>query len=219
MSRLRRLLAALGLLALGAGGRAFAGSTAAIDVDVTISASLSVEVDGVASSTYTAVWDASVPNQKLASVSSATVVNDSGGLTERWSLSTLPQTGNTTGGADSWSLAASTRSVGADQVGVQAVFGSSRTAAGGCPLPAASDWDQSYAPPLTASPVGYTSSVFADAALNDHGTPAPDLTVGAADGRMHAGSRRALCWRLVMPASTSTTQTQNVQITITAGLP
>jgi hypothetical protein len=121
------------------------------------------------------------------------------------------------GSAGSWSLSASSTSVGADSFAVQAVFGSSNTAAGGCPAIGSGDWNQAASPLLTAAPVTYTSAVFADASLtNGGGTPNPDV---AGNGRMFANNKRALCWRIVTPSSTSTTDTQNVQVVVTAQVP
>lgn len=216
----RRILAALvpALLLAGA-GRALAASSAAVHIDVAIIAALSVEIDGGASSTQAVSWNAATPNAALVSPATATVRNDTGGLTTKWALSAAPVSINLGGGPDNWTLAASTSAVGADAFALQAVLGSSGTAVSGCPAAAAADWNESYAPPLTASPVNYTSTTFADPNLNSGGTPNPDITAGAADGRMFAGSRRALCWRLITPASTSATQTQSVQIVVTAVAP
>ena len=47
----------------------------------------------------------------------------------------------------------------------------------------------------------------------------PDVIAGGADGRMFAGSQRALCWRIVTPTTTSTSNTQNIQVVITAQNP
>lgn len=216
----RRLLAGAALaLALGQGRNALAASSATINLDVTILATLSVSVNALASSTETSInWDTGNPNQRIGAASTVTVRNDSGGLTERWALSTNPGSLNVGGGSDVWSLDTSTDTLpGADQYTVQAVFGSSNTLA--CPAGAASDWDQGYAKPLTTGPQVYGSTgdnLFADPNLNNAGTPDPD--VPALD-RVWAGSQRALCWRLIMPASTSVVETQNIQITVTALLP
>ncbi len=104
--------------------------------------------------------------------------------------------------------------VGADQFGVQAVFGSSNTAVGGCASVTGTTWnDGTVAPPLTTSAVTYTSTVFGSTQLtNLGGTQNPDQ----ASGNMFAGNKRALCYRAIMPASTSVTATQNVQVTVTA---
>ena len=51
------------------------------------------------------------------------------------------------------------------------------------------------------------------------GTSKPDTASGPHDGRVLAGSKRALCWRVVAPSATSTFDTQNIQIVITALTP
>jgi hypothetical protein len=218
-----RRLALVAALALLGQGRAAAASSATISIDVEIQANLSVSVDYAQSSTYAVAWNTIAGNVKLVSQTTATVTNDSGGLTEKWALSTnaqtLPQTGT-----DAWSIAASSDSVGADQFAVQAVFGSSATAAGACPAGASADWDESFAPPLTTSPVSYTAQTFADSSLNAGGGGGlllynPDQTAGGSNGRMHNGAKRALCWRVITPSSTSTANTQNIQIIVTAVLP
>ena len=211
--------------ALGAlGVEASAATTAVLNIDVQVTSNLSVNVNGFASSTDTLVsWNTASPNAKLVSPSSSTVTNDSGAQTEKWALSTNA-TSIDQGSGGAWTLAASTQSVGADAFGLQAVFGSSRTATGGCPNGTASDWDQSYALPLTASPQTYTSALFADANLNQDGDVThllynPDTASGGGNGRMLASSKRALCWRIVTPQSTSSVDTQNVQVIVTAQNP
>jgi hypothetical protein len=202
-------------------GTAKAANPAYLNIDVAILANLSVAVNGAASSTHTVTWNTATPNAHLVSAASATVTNDSGGQTEKFALSTNGNSINTLGNADVWTLDTTTATLpGADQVAVQAVFGSSNTAAAGCPIAASSDWDQSFAPPLTTSPVTYTSAVFADTSLSaGGGTPNPDVTAGGANGRMFAGSFRALCWRVITPQSTATVDTQNVQVIVTAQNP
>ncbi len=191
-------------------------SSATLDIEVIITANLSVEIDGLPTSTAPVHWDAANPNQALASVSSATLRNNSGAVTEAWSLSTDANTENvSTPGGSSWTIAGSTISVGPDQAAVQAVIGSSNTAAGGCPAAAATDWNASYAPPLTPALQEYSSALFADPNLNANGTPDPDN----AANQIYAGHARALCWRAIMPNSTSTTDTQVIPVIVTAALP
>ena len=198
-----------------------AGTTAYLNIDVTITANLSVNVDAASSSTQAATWDVSVANDKFpqGTSSSATVTNDSGAQTEKWALSTNAQSIDTTGGAETWGLSASSSVVSIDSFSVQAVFGSSQTLAGGCPLGSAANWNNDVAPVLTTSPVTYTSTKFADPLLNNAGTPNPDVTAGGANGRMHATSKRALCWRVITPLSTSTVHKQNIQVIVTAQNP
>src|SRR5438270_8952014 len=144
--------AALLLLILGAAAPSFAGNEAHLDLDVTIAGSLSVSVSAANSSTQTLAWNSSNANEELVAAASATVTNDSGGLTERWALSTNAQSINTAGNAPSWTLVTSTSPAlpGADQFALQAVFGSSNTAAGACPGVGAADWNDGSAKPLTA---------------------------------------------------------------------
>ena len=216
------LLGVLALLALlGQEGRALAASSATIEIEVDIQADLSVNVDNAASSTDTINWNASNPNQAFASASTATVTNDSGFLTEKWGLSTLSASIDQ-GTSGSWSLVSTPGSVGADQFAVQAVFGSATTPVGGCPSAASGDWSNTFATPLAAgAPVTYTSTQFADTNLNNGGANSfkPDVSSGPHDGRMNAGSKRALCWRAVMPSSTSTIDKQTIQIIVTALAP
>ena len=215
------LLAATALTWFAADAKA--ANPAHLNIDVAIQANLSVSVNGVQSSTDTSVtWNTALGNAKIAG-SSATVLNDSGGQTEKWALSTNANT-IPVSGTDNWALSTSSDAVGADQFALQAVFGSSMTAAGGCPGNNATDWDEAFAPEITNSPVTYTSSVFADSGLNQDGNGThllynPDVIAGGADGRMFAGSQRALCWRIVTPQTTATAVTQNIQLIITAQNP
>src|SRR5207302_1421418 len=111
---------------MGLAGRAGAVNTSSyLNIDVTFNTALSVAVDAANSSTYTVAWTG-VANQELLSPSSATVTNDSGGITERWKLFTNQNSLAASGSA--WSMAASSSAVGADQFALQAVFGSSNTA-------------------------------------------------------------------------------------------
>ena len=223
MNRLRKILIVAAALCFAQGGTAFAISSATINVDVTIIASLSVSVNDANSSTSTAIsWNVALGSTAFTNAaSSVTVTNDSGGLSEKWALSTNPESiDNTGGGVQTWAIATSSTSPGADKFALQAVFGSSNTIAGGCPAAASASWGNgSVAPLLTASPVNYTSTTFAEPTLNNNGTPNPDVASGPNDGRMHAGGKRALCWQVVTPDSTSTTHSQNIQIIVTAVAP
>ena len=206
--------------ALGWAGRVEAANPAYLNINVTITANLSVAVNGSQTSTQTAAWNAATANAKLVSPSSATVSNDSGGQTERWALSTNAGSINTSGNTDNWTLSASSSSVGADAYAVQAVFGSSNTAGGGCPISTSGDWDSSFAPVLTAAAATYTNTRFSDTSLtNGGGTQNPDVTAGGANGRMLANSKRALCWRVISPSSTATSDPQNIQVVISAQNP
>ena len=108
--RLKTWLGAAALLLAGTAAKA--GNTSSyLNIDVTITAALSVAVDAANSSTYTVSWSGT-PNQQIFSPSSATVTNDSGILTERWKLFTNANSINTAGGATTWALSGSTITVG-----------------------------------------------------------------------------------------------------------
>ena len=220
MRRLKRWLAGIAagaMLGIAPCAHAVATSSATLNIDVTIVANLSVKVNTVASSTETSPnWTTSA-QAFFASVTTATVTNDSGAQTEKWALSTLANSIDQ-GVAGSWSLAASLGTVGADSFGVQAVFGSATTPVGGCPAAGAADWGSAFAPILTASPVTYTSTTFADTNLNNGGanTFKPDVFAGAADGRMLAGNKRALCWKVTTPTTTSTLDKQAIMVIVSA---
>ena len=213
MKNTTRLIAAALLIALAA-GRARAANPAQLNINVTITQNLSVAVNSAATSTNTVNWNTGTANAKLVQTTTSTVLNDSGGQTERWQLSTNAQSMQTTG-SDFWTLSVDSSTVGAEQFALQAVFGSSNTVT--CPTGASADWDQATAAEITTTPEFYTSARFADASLNaGGGTPNPDV---AGNGRMNAGSFRALCWRVVTPASTVASATQNIQLTVTAFAP
>ena len=196
--------------------KARAANPAVLILDVTITAAKSVTVNGVYSSTdSTSVTWSGVANASFTALSQSSVtVANNGVVTEGWELSTNPYTIDTSNvSGSSWEVVASTLTLpGPDQVALQAVFGSSNTVAGGCPAVGSSDWNGSYAAPITSSVTQYTSSVYADSNLNHLGTPDPDN----GSNQLYAASKRALCWKLIMPNSTSTQDNQNVQIIVTA---
>ena len=206
------------------GGRAEAavGSPSYLNINVSVTASRSVAVNGYASSTVTAssAWNTSNPNQLLVQGASVTVKNDSN-VVEKWALSTQANSINTQGNAAKWTMKNSTGTAGAglpgsDEYAVQAVFGSSRTYAlgGNCPASGSSDWDATSAQVLDTPLVTYTNTVFADtsAQMTNDGQATPD----GATGNMSPSNQRALCWRIVAPSATSTTDTQNIQVIVTA---
>jgi hypothetical protein len=200
-------------LALCAGSvrAAGVGNPSYLNIDVTIAASLSVSVVGQKTSSQTVTWTG---QPLLAAASTATVKNDTGLLSEKWQLSTTANSLDAATGAAGWSIASSSSSLAADQVALQAVFGSSMTALGGCPATGASVWDDLAAAPVltNALPQTYTDVRYADAALNNDGDYQPDAAIGT----MFAASERALCWRLAMPPSTSLTASQIVPVIVTA---
>ncbi len=186
------------------------GSPSYLNIDVTISASLSVSVTGAKVSSQAVTWTG---QSLLAAASTATVKNDTGLLSEKWQLSTTANAADATNGAAGWTIAGSTTGLAADNVAVQAVFGSSNTALAGCPLTSGTEWNNTaVAPPLTTAPATYTNTLYADAALTTNGSHQPDAAIGT----MFANSQRALCWRLAMPPSTSLTNQQIVPVIVTA---
>ena len=206
------------LAVAGLAGRASAGQTTAyLNIDVTISASKSVSVNTVASSSDTTSVNWTTANQIVVG-GTVTVQNTSGILAEGWYLST-DGTSQTTG-ASGWTVSNSSTSVAAEKYSIQAVFGSSSTTSAHCTN---ATWGSgTIAPLLTTSLVPYTNaSSFADTAanLNLGGSAAPDNT---ATQQMYAYSaatgagERALCWQLVLPASTIATAAQNIQVIVTA---
>lgn len=207
------ILAMTGLAAQTA--QAAATTTAYLNINVTITAALSVKIDAVESSTYNLTWSGT-PNQQFASdtLSSATVTNDTGILSEKWLLATNANSINTVGNPTAWSVSASSTAVGADSFALQAVFGSSNTVGGGCLAPGHATWNDNVAAPLLSTTQQlYTSTRYVGSSLtNAGGSPQPDV----ASGLMYAGSKRAICWRAIMPLSTSTMDKQNLQILITA---
>jgi hypothetical protein len=151
----------------------------------------------------------------------AAVQNTSGILSETWWLSTnATSLDAVAGGGQTWTLGTSTAPLpGADTFALQAVFGSSMTAS--CPIAGASEWDNgATAPLLTSSLAQYTSTAFADAALNTGGSNSykPDDTTGFlmfANGANGSGNR-ALCYRVILPASSAISDEQIVQVIVTA---
>jgi len=223
-TRMTKWLGAALLAVAGLAGTAKAAPTNPADlyILVTVAGNKSVTVNGTQFSTSTTLAWGGVPNQTFASVAGATttVQNNGSILTEGWELSTSATFDQTA--ATPWANAASTTSVGTNQFAVQAVFGSSATAAGGCPAAAAADWNNSaFASALTNAPVQYTTVQYADTGLNTGGgtTWEPDNVVTNQMLPFNAGTgvgQRALCWRVMMPSSVTTVDTQEIVIVVTA---
>lgn len=205
-------LAAAAVLGLAGKAQAVGTDPAVLSIDVTVTASLSVTVNSAGASTE-AVTFSGTPNELLTQASTTTVTNNTGVLSEIWELSTDPQSIDMTASSP-WTLQTSSVTVGQNAYALQAVFGSSNTA--NCPLASATDWNApTPAALLTTTPTQYTSTVFADSTLNNNGSYQPDnLTTG----EMYAGSSRALCWRIVAPASVTTVDEQEIRIIVTAAL-
>ena len=205
-------------------GKANAFLSGNLNIDVTIGGSKSVTVNGTAApaASTSTVFTYSAANQMVVSVGTAAVQNTSGIISEAWFLSTNGTSLDAVnGGGQTWNLVSSTAPAlpGADAFAVQAVFGSSSTAS--CPASGATDWNvTASALPLTATPVQYTSTVFADLSLATGGanTPKPDDTVGFAmfASAANGAGNRALCYRAILPVSTTKTDQQIIQIIVTA---
>ena len=188
--------ALLAAMAMTAARASAATSPSYLNINVTISNNLSVTVDTLQTSSQTVSWSGAAT---LVAAATATVVNDSGYISERWSLSTT---------ASSFDLA--TGAAAADQVALQAVFGPAGVAAGVC---SGAIWSNgTSAPVLSTSQTQYTQTVLADT-LTSAGAYQPDMV---ASNRVSAGTTRALCWKLAMPTSTSITGTQVVPVVVTA---
>ena len=221
----------MAIVALAA-GRAYAlSSTATVNIDVTINASVSVAVmnTGSYASTPTATaWSTTISS--FVSASTATVFNDSGGLSERWALSTNASSidqGLSTG----WTLNSTTNTVdlGQDQFSILAMFVSSATSLGGCPALNALDWTGPSSTTVTtsitnkyggASGSQYYFTRWPDSngySLPDSGTSTYKMYAYNAADSTHKG-QRGLCWKIMGPPSTTMTATQNIQLIITASL-
>lgn len=221
---------AAALAGLGAKGAWAFTSTATLDIEVIVQSNLAVSINGQTESTTTITWGG-IANASFTAVNqaSATVKNESGTQDERWefyaSANSIDQ-----GSAGNWANSGSTTSVGSDQFALQAVLGSSNTAASGCPTNGAADWGGAYAPALNGTHVlydGTSSHLLADTNLSTNGGSSAESDYndtgssiyqagGYQDGDMLAGDQRALCWRMIMPSSVSNTDAQTVQLSVTA---
>ena len=211
--------------------QAYAYGSSQLDVEVMVTANLSVSVssDGINASTQTVNWSAANPNQALVSASTIAVINDSGAQTEKWALNTTAISQDQ-GASGAWTRSGSSTSVGMDGYSIQAVFGSSNTPVGGCPSASSDTWNGSSATVLGTSLQTYGSasgdgSTVGDLYVgggmyNNFASPFPDVTSGAHAQDMYAGDRRTLCWRIVTPNSIDTgTDSQTIPIIITAQNP
>src|SRR5688572_28367679 len=97
-----------GLLAVAASWLATdaqAALNAHLNIDVAITANLSVAVNGAQSSTMTTTWNTGTADFRAVSGATATVRIDSGAQTEKWALSTPGGSSNIdTPGGDVWTL-------------------------------------------------------------------------------------------------------------------
>ena len=221
-------------------------ATLYIDVTVNASAAVTINATQTSTapvitwSDTTRVY-ASGDTTGVASVSSATVIN-SGNLTERWYLTTSASTLDQTG-SNPWTLVvtSNTADVGLDQFAVQAVFGSSNTTAGGCPqsgstgnLTNASMWNSTATIVNVLAPItGVTGNAYG---AQGAGTPFNNFvnttaaTIGGASAYPDTGNAyqmyannlgggygaRALCWRVILPPSVNSGDTQVIPLIVTA---
>ena len=200
------------------GSKAYA-NTADLDLDVTITQNLSVAVTGSGVYASTVAAGTFIAGSSTVSFSTVAVVNDSGGSTERWELSAanaIP----TGGESIVWDNAQSTTSIGADEFGLQAVFGSSATAVGHCPIASSSTWNASYAAAIQTTPNDYTNTLYANPNMVDgNGAYLPDGSTPD-QGEMFAGDQRALCYKILYPPSTTAGNgVELIQLAVTAQVP
>ena len=227
MNNMKTKLMLMGTVLLAAAalcGRAEAnaGTPSYLNIDVTITASKSVSVfaSGTNSSTDTSTSFSGTPNQVSTAATGVGVYNDSGVLSELWKLSTNASSLTSTSGGQVWSLATATTTVGNEAFAVQAVFGSSNTAA----TCGNASWSNGLiAPILPTTPATYTANgEFADSALNATGglfNPDSSNTMLAYNAGMTNGlGFRKLCWRVILPATTAAVngQIENIQVIVTA---
>jgi len=219
-------LAGLAVLGLAlAGGRCWAGVTANLMIDVTVNANVSVVINAVTNSSVS-VTNVTPGGAAVVSPSTATVTHNGTGVSEYWKLSSANAVDSQTSGAG-WTLATSTGAM--DAVALQALFISSNAAASDCTAAVAgADWNQAYAAPLTTNPVyyrssGYATPMFADQTLIGNSNGNPDRKDGTVnDGRMSpfgfpgGAGARGFCYRIMPPASVSTTDNQILYVTVTA---
>jgi hypothetical protein len=169
--------------------------------------------------------------------SSATVTNN-GVLTERWYLSTVA-TSEDQGAAGSWSLVNSTNTndIGQNQFALQAVFASSATTSGGahdCPASASAIWGSTATLVMTPGPAaGDTGNAYgAKGASNtydnyvyklDPMNVCPDTGCSSGHYQMYGNATlptgsgtRALCWSVILPPTTTTTDNQIIPLIVSA---
>jgi hypothetical protein len=253
-------LAMIGLAPHYAYGLGLNGSSATLNIDITVNASAAVQIDTLyISSSPGIIWS---PGTRLyasgdlgagIAYASATVKN-SGNLTERWYLSTSTNSIDQ-GSAGAWTLNASSNvaDVGPNQFAVQAVFASSATTTGvgtvatsNCPQSgSAGNANMAALWNSTATIVGLSGPVIGDTG-NAYGARGGSPTysnysdtlqsgaaiVGASTGpdsgnssgnyAMYSASlgsgfgTRAICWRVILPASTSSGDNQIIPLIVTA---
>lgn len=106
----------MAVLLMGAAKMAHAANFASVNLDMTLSGSLSMSISG---STFTSFGAALATNVSSVTVTAITVVNDSAGITETYSLKSFDST--------PWTLQ---DTAGADQFALRALFNTTRPALG-----------------------------------------------------------------------------------------
>ncbi len=196
------LLAAATVALGGMAQRSWAATPVTVDITVSMIGSLSVSVDGEA--TTTRVLGPKSAGALVVIGSSVTVLNDSSGFTERWQLNS--------GDSANWTLITSTSDgsgnalpPGADEFVLQALFKDS-----GADNSDPATWGE---PSIVTNAVQfYTDALFSSKIGAGNGEPDTP-----ASGNMFSGNERALMLRLYMPSSDGTGGTsQTITLTITA---
>ena len=191
-------------LAMMAAGSAHAANPSYLNIDVAITANVSVAVNTVASSTQSFTWSGAATQ---VSATSATVTNDSAYFASQWKVSSTANSWDSTTGAAGWAIASA---AAADTLKLQAVIGPSGFS-GSCA--SGSFGNATVAPAITSTtPITYTATVLGDTTGLGAGA-SPDNT---STNKMNSLSSRALCWKMTMPTSTSLSGTQVVPLIVTA---
>ena len=223
----KRWLAAAALVVIGmTANRSYAATTSYLNIEVTINQSLAVQVNYLdVGSTQNWANNWSATHSSETSTSSATVTNNSGGLIERWMLSTYAKS-NPTGTAVQWSISATTNSasLGTDKFALLAQF-IPQGGGTGCPALWDTSWTvstmsivgsgvpQFYGQPFDGTRYWYTSA---------QGSSGPDVTATFQMDPVSMGGtygQRGLCWKLMGPPATTVSGSnvnETVQLVVTA---
>ena len=234
-------MASVGLAA----GRAHAATPVArLNIDVTVNASASVKIDTLVTSSAPSggiAWTGATRSYAAGDTyhSTAAVTND-GNLTEHWYLTTAASSLDI-GSQGVWTLngSSNTADVGPDQFSLMAAFASSATTSGGsydCPGNGSPLWTSTATMVGTGGPIGSdTGNAYgarggsASAYNNFVDTVQPGMNVCPDNGcaslkyqmfttaTAPAGSgKRILCWDVILPPSTSKTDSQIIPLIVTA---
>ena len=196
-------VAVVALLGLAGSAHAGVGNASYLNIDVTITQTLSVAVNTVNTSSEAITWSG---QSFLTQAATTTITNDSGFFAEQWKLSTFATSFDQTNGNPGWTVATVP---GIEQLEVQAVFGTS----GGATSCASANFTNAAVDKALSNttPLTYTLTQLND--VTGLGGTGPDNT---STNKMNAGSQRSLCWKLSFPTSTALTNAQVVPIIVTA---